>query len=217
MNVADVIIRVRRTFGDEAAVQVTDDDIIRWINDGQLEIVKHNDQALQKTDFIDLVAGTSQYTLPADLLILRSMRYKFGDMQSYSALKYKSMQSFDELIDGWDGSYYSTGNPIYFTMYEGNAILFPTPDKAMTAGIKLLYNKKPVDVTTTGDAINLPALYHNTIFKYCLWQASQLDEDNEVAMMHQSGFQQDMDLLMSNETKDATDTYPVITVLAGDW
>src|SRR4051794_4723859 len=111
MNVQDIITRVRRTFGDEAAVQVTDADIIRWINDGQVEVVKANDQALQKSDLLDLTAGTSQYTMPTDLLILRSLRYKMGDMLSFSNIRYKNMQDFDEALDGWDGSLYGNAKP----------------------------------------------------------------------------------------------------------
>lgn len=37
-TVADVFRRVKRTFGDEAGVQITNSDIIDWINDGQVEI-----------------------------------------------------------------------------------------------------------------------------------------------------------------------------------
>src|SRR5215813_3046774 len=99
MIVSDVVIRVRRIFGDEAAVQVTDDDIIRWINDGQIEVVKHNEGALQKSDLVDLVANQSTYAMPADLLIVRALRFKYTSMQSFSRLKYKSLQEFDELIE----------------------------------------------------------------------------------------------------------------------
>ncbi len=76
MIVSDVITRVRRTFGDEAAVQVTDDDIIRWINDAQIEVIKHNEGALQKSDLLDLVANQSTYTMPTDLMILQTLRVK---------------------------------------------------------------------------------------------------------------------------------------------
>jgi hypothetical protein len=217
MIVSDVIIRIQRTFGDEAAVQVTDDDIIRWINDGQIEVVKHNEGALQKTDFVDLVANQSTYTLPTDLLILRTLRYKYSDMQSYGRLKYKSLQEFDELIDGWDGTLYGAGNPVYFTMDEGRVILFPTPDQASTDGLKVLYNQQPVAVTSTGDSLALPLIYHNTIVKYCMWQASLLDEDHEPAMMYKDSFTDDTNLLITRETTDATATYKTITVLEEDW
>jgi|SRR5882724_1431782 len=212
MIVSDITTRVRRIFGDEAAVQVTDDDIVRWINDGQIEIIKHNDGALQKTNLIDLVTGQAQYTLPTDLMILRSLRYKYSDMLSFCALKYKSMAQFDEAIDGWDGTMFSTGHPQFFTMYEGKAMLFPIPDQSLVSGIKVLYNQKPADVVNQSDTLALPLIYHNTIVKYCMWQASLLDEDNDPALMYAADFKSDSDLLRTRETTEATATYPVITV-----
>lgn len=216
MNVQDVVTRVRRVFGDEAAVQVTDADIIRWINDGQIEIVKNNDQALQKSDLIDLVAGQQQYTMPADFFLLRSLRYKYSDMLSFSALKYKNMQQFDDSVDGWDGSAFTQGHPKFFTMYEGKVLLFPIPDTSVTDGLKILYNQKPTDVASLSDALSLPLIYHNTIFRYCMWQASLLDEDHEPAVMYRGDFQDDMIHLKTRETNEATATYPVITVLELD-
>lgn len=216
MIVQDVITRVRRVFGDEAAVQVTDDDIKRWINDGQIQIVKHNDAALQATDFINIVANQSTYALSSNVMILRSLRYKLPGMLSFSALKYKNMQEFDDSVDGWDGSAYTTGSPQFFTKYENNVVLFPTPNQSMTAGLKMLYNQTPPDVSDLSDPLSLPLIYHNTIVNYCLWQASLLDEDHEPALMFKAGFQEDMNLLMTRETTEATATYPTITVLSED-
>lgn len=212
MNVQDIVTRVRRTFGDEAAVQVTDADVIRWINDAQIEIVKNNDQALQKSTTLDLVANQATYSLPADLLLLRSLRYKFTDMQSYQALIYKSVQQFDETMDGWDGSLYSATNPVYFTMFEEKLTLFPTPDQAATGGLKLLYNQKPTDVTTVVDNLALPLIYHNTVVRYAMWQASLLDEDLDPVQLYRDDFEKDINNLKNNENQDPTAKYAVITI-----
>ncbi|HEY0770702.1 MAG TPA: DUF6682 family protein [Sphingobacteriaceae bacterium] len=216
MNVQDVVTRVKRTFGDEAAVQITNEDIMRWINDAQTEIVTHNDAALQKTDTIDLVAGTSQYTPPVDLLLIRSLRFKYDSMQSYSVLRYKSIQQFDEEIDGWDGTAYNQARPYFFTINDGNIVIFPTPDESATDGLKVVYNQKPTDVTSLADSLALPLVYHPTIVRYCLWQASLLDEDHEPGVMYRNEFMTDMDRLSNSETKDPVATYPVITVLESD-
>lgn len=216
MIASDVIVRVRRTFGDEAAVQVTDDDVIRWINDAMVEIVKNNDAALQKTDFVSLVANQSTYSLPTDLLLLRSLRYKYTGMPSFSVLIYKNMQEFDDALDGWDGSTFAVNPPQLFTMYEGKAILFPTPDQSATNGLKILYNQTPATVTLPADALALPLIYHNTIFKYCMWQASLLDEDHDPAAGYRSDFMADMGSLINRETREAVAFYPSITVLDYD-
>jgi hypothetical protein len=216
MIVQDIVTRIRRTFGDEAAVQVTDADIIRWINDAQIEIVKKNDGALQKTGFVDLVANQSTYTMPTDLFIIRSLRYKFSDMLSYKSIAFKNMQELDDSIDGWDGSAYTTGSPAYFTVYENKALLFPTPDRAQVNGLKILYNQKPTDVTTLNDSLSLPLIYHNTVVTYCMWQASLLDEDHEVAIMYQGNLKDDIQLLQTRESQESTATYKTITVLEDD-
>lgn len=216
MIVSDIATRVRRTFGDEAAVQVTDADIIRWVNDAQVEIIKHNDSVLQKTSFINIVANQQEYSLPVDLLILRSVRYKYTDMQSFSHLKYLSIQQFDEILDGWDGNAVGVSRPSHFTRYENKIALFPTPDQASTNGLKLLYNQQPTDITVLGDPVALPLLYHNTLVKYCLWQASLLDEDYEPGVMHQGNFKADIDLLSNRDSIEPTETYSTITVLTED-
>ncbi len=64
----DVATDIKRIFGDEAGVQITDSDIIRWIDVGQLEILK-NTQILKATSTSDLIAGQVVYSL-ASLKIL---------------------------------------------------------------------------------------------------------------------------------------------------
>ncbi len=216
MNVQDVVTRVRRTFGDEAAVQVTDEDVFRWINDAQVSIVRYNEQALQVTDFINLVANQSTYALPADYLLVHALRWKFSSMDSYLKLTFKSMQQLDEEIDGWDGTNYPSGKPVYYTISENSVVLFPTPEESETAGLKVLYSQKPTDVDNLADNLALPLIYHNTIVKYCLWQASMLDDDNETALMHQANFTNDLDVLLNKETKEPLSVYPSITTLEFD-
>ncbi len=216
MIVSDIITRVRRTFGDEAAVQVQDADIIRWVNDAQVEIVKRNESALQETAFVNLVANQASYDLPTDLLLLRSLRFKYSSMLSFSRISYYNMQQFDEIVDGWDGTSYGSGSPLYYTVYENQAILFPTPSQASINGLKVLYNKKPVDVALTSDTPSLPLIYHNSIVSYCMWQASLLDEDHDPAIMYQTTFQDDIHQLKNRETSENIEKYPVITVLEYD-
>lgn len=216
MNVQDVITRVRRLFGDEAAVQVTNDDVIRWINDAQVNIVRQNDGALQTSTTMNLVANQSTYALPADLFILRSLRYKFSSMQSYSSLNYKSMQEFDDAIDGWDGNAFGSGYPVFFTKYDNSVTLFPTPQEASVAGLKILYSAQPTVVDDVADTFSLPLIYHDTILQYCMWQASLMDEDHEVGMIYKAEFQEGVDKLAIRENSDPTQFYQTITTLAED-
>src|SRR5215212_5975441 len=101
MNVSDIKTRIKRTFGDESGVQVTDEDIVRWINDAQRAIVTQNESLLEVTALASLVAGTQEYTLPADILILKAIHIKPSGYTSYISLKGYSFAEFNEYMNGW--------------------------------------------------------------------------------------------------------------------
>ena len=216
MNTQDVMERAKRIFGDESAVQLTDADIFRWINDAQREIVMHNEGLLEKITTIDVVDGQDEYTFPADLLILRSIRYKNNDMVSYTNLGYMTLQEFDAFIDGWDGTLYGKGNPQVYTTYEDTIFVFPAPHQDVTAGLKILYSRKPVDVSDSLDPLDLPEAYHNAIVKYVLTKAYEMDEDYESSGMQFTQFQNDVSTLMNREKTKVQEYYPTITVLGED-
>ena len=61
-TVGDVYNVVKRIFGDESGVQLTNDDIVRWINEAQVDISKQN-QVLQTTATVAVTANTATYAL----------------------------------------------------------------------------------------------------------------------------------------------------------
>ena len=61
-TVGDVYSQVKRVFGDESGVQLTNDDIARWINEAQVDISKQN-QILQTTATLPVTGGTATYSL----------------------------------------------------------------------------------------------------------------------------------------------------------
>lgn len=211
MITSDVFIRVKRSFGDESAVQVTEADITRWINDAQREIVMHNEAVLEKTTLIDTVLDQDQYAFPTDLLILRSLRYKDDDMQSYARLDFHNLQEFDSYINGWDGTFYGSNRPMIYTTYEREIFLFPRPNRTTTDGLKILYSKTPVDVSDGLDPLDVPLEYHNAIVKYCLTKAYELDEDLESSSAQFAQFQSDVGTLHAREKYGAREYYPTIT------
>jgi hypothetical protein len=61
-TVGNVQSQVKRVFGDESGVQLTNDDITRWINEAQVDIAKQN-QILQTTATMAVTGGTATYSL----------------------------------------------------------------------------------------------------------------------------------------------------------
>ncbi len=150
------------------------------------------------------------------MLILRSVRYKYTTMSSFISINYVNLQEFDDALNGWDGSSYSNARPLIFNRYADTISIFPTPDESATGGLKFLYNQVPTDITALIDPLSLPLVYHHTIFKYCMMQASMLDEDYDPAQLHKAVFDEDMRNLMGFENVEQNATYPVITVREED-
>lgn len=217
MNVSDIMTRVKRQFGDESGVQVTDDDIIRWINDGQQQIVTQNEGLLEKSAYANIVANQQDYSTPTDLLILRSVHLLDSASGSYFNIKFFPFAEFDQYVDGWDQTITDRGYSQIYTVYAGQLKLYPLPQTSQTNGLKIYYNRIPINVSISTDSPDLPILYHEPLVKYCLQQAYEMDEDFNSAQAKAAQLSNDISLLRGRDDWKKQDTYPTITVLAEDW
>lgn len=214
MNVQDVLTRVQRTFGDEASVQVTEADVIRWINDAQLQIVVRNDGLLEATATTDTFTGQAEYNPPTDILRLRSLAYKGFRVKSMS------FAEFNEYIDGFDAtpgvSPYGPGIPEVFMVWNNVITLFPAPNEDVTAGLKIYYTMTPVSVGNLADALTVPLEYHVSVVDYCMEQAYALDEDFQKAAYSKGRFDSTVQELSEENKWTAQEYYPRITTLPED-
>lgn len=214
MNVTDVATRVRRTFGDDAGVQITDDDLIRWINDAQLQVTTDNEQLLETVATANIVNAQADYTMPTDIDTLRSLKYNNFRLRSLS------FAEFDEYIDGFKATVsqggYGNGTPEVFMVFGGTVTLFPTPNQNITNGLTIYYAKFPATVATLADSLGLPTRYHNSIVQYCLQQAYELDENPQMASFKAGQFSAQVQKLKNQEKDTTTEYYPTITTLPED-
>jgi hypothetical protein len=218
MNVSQIQQYVKRQFGDESGVQVTDEDITRWINSAMRQIVLQNESLLEKTSTANSVALQQRYSLPVDLLNLKSIQYRDSTTTSYYHLKGYSLPEFNQYIDGWDESSSNQTNatPYCYTISESQIVVHPIPDVGVTAGFKIYYNRSPVEVSVAADTPELPVLYHESIVKYCLQQAYELDEDWDAVGAKQGELAKELDLLRGREDWKVQESYTTITVLPED-
>lgn len=215
MDINGILLRVRRTFGDESSVQITDEDIFRWISDAQREIVMHNESVLEKTTTIDTLKGVQVYDFPSDLYVIRSVRIKARVSDAYIHITGISPQEFDQYINETMRDVI-LGLPSVYTTYERKIFLFPIPDADTTAGLQVLYNAKPIDVTSSVDELSLPEEYHNAIVKFCLARANELDDEPELSNNHQAQFINDVRTLSLKDKYAPKESYPRITILPED-
>ena len=208
MVISEVVTRVLHQFGDEASVQVTEADIIRYVNDGLREIWVQNDIG-QTTATINSIIDEDEYSGPDDVMALRTVFY---DSQK---LQFLSKKVFDDYIIASDPTQTQTGTPTMWTRWASQIILYPKPDSVKV--IKIQYLRKPSTLTDVTDIIPLDSEYWNSLTNYCLQQAYQTDEDWDAANQMSAQFSDGLTRLKQQETfADSVEAYPTITVLPED-
>lgn len=207
MIVADVISRVTRSFGDEANAQITDADIIRWINDGQNEIA-------QAVELLEVMATTTtsskkvDYDLPANMVTLKAVYLDDTRLENYST------QEFDEYIRKWNDGASGSGDTWVYTSWGNKVTLFPAPPSGST--LKLQISCFPAPVESSSDELNIPLRYHNRLVEYVLQQAYELDENYEAATYKANQLANGLSQELGGEQWDERAEYPTILVGAED-
>ena len=208
-TVQNVIDHVKRQFGDESGVQVTDADIIRWINTGQVEILNKN-PILKARAATSTVSGQYEYTLPTDILRIQSIMY------NGSPIRYMSFQEAQEYVVNNDPLRTKSGSPTVWFEWAGALNLFPTPDVSSDDALVIYYVKVPTAVTTGTDLLSVPDTYYNAMLHYVMEQAYEQDDDWTASGNKSSQFESSVLTLANEENYSNMNTYPTITILPED-
>lgn len=210
-TVQDVLTAVKRQFGDESGVQLTDSDITRWVDDAQREVIMNNQEINSTVVSINTVAGTYQYPVLAsipNIEIVRSIHY------DGKILRHMSFQSAQEYIIKADSDE-NRGTPMFWYEFAGTLNLYPVPDTSITGGLKIFYSASPTEITSTSDTLTVPDSYFNAIVTYVMKQAMNMDENFQAAQQYDQQFEVYIQKL-ANRTQTESNTYPTITLLPGD-
>jgi hypothetical protein len=201
--VSDVITAVKRQFGDEAGVQLSDSDIIRWINDAQDVIVSKN-KVLKSKSTSAAVSGQASYTFPSDNIYqvesLHFNGYRVPNMTFPEA---------EEHIFASDPLNVALGDPVLWYEWGGTFTFWPTPNS--TSSIDIYFTKRPTPVTTTASVLSLPDKYYQDVVRYVMQQAYEMDEDFQNSSAKMQQFEAGLNEKSEEERTAQNMTYETIT------
>lgn len=208
----DVITRIKQQFGDTSGAQVTDEMIVRWINDGQQEIVNNN-AILKATKYSDIIANQAEYTFPTDKVQYIEAIYVEG-----RPIKNFSPQGAREYILDTDPKLEAVADyPDIWYERAGIITFYPVPQKGYTNGLKMEYVKMPAPVTDFNSVLSVPDRYLNEIVNYCLSQALEYDENYSAAQIKREHFREGLDRLYLKENVSQSDLYQQILMDPNDY
>jgi hypothetical protein len=204
----DVIDRVKRQFGDESGAQVTDNDIISWINSGQQEINRQN-RIIKDKATTPTVIGTRDYTFPTPRILQIELLQYNG-----RPLDYMKFNEAQEYVAYHDPLNTQTGTPIYWWEWGGSLELYPTPDAVGT--LTLYYVKYPDDVAINSDLLTIPDSYFDALVQYCMQQAYEQDDDFTGSSIKGQQVKESLQTLALDSEGAERQYYPTITILDED-
>lgn len=208
-NVAD---SVKRQFGDESGVQVTDSDIIRWVNDAQNEIVVKNPEVNAGMVTVNVTANQTLYPLLAnvpDMLVIHSIHFRGEYLNNISFMEAQQtiIRSDDTQTDS---------KPSFWYEYAGTVNLWPKPSTTIAAGLTIFYSKVPTLITTLGQTLSVPDTYFKAVIDFCLTQAHEMDDNFQASNVKQQQFETALQV-QANRTHAQDTMYPTIVMLPEDY
>jgi hypothetical protein len=201
-TVGDVYDAVKRVFGDEAGVQLTNADIVRWINEAQVDISKQN-QVLQTTATLPVTGGTATYSLTSVTPKIDQVASILLDGRRVGNIP---ISQAEESISVSDPEGLETGAPQFWYSWGGDVIFWPNPIQNYTMTIR--YTAQPTDVTITStDVLALPNECFTDIVNFVLMKAYEMDENPEMMAVKQAEYSSSVAERGENERIAASMTY----------
>jgi hypothetical protein len=198
----DVADRIRAQFGDTSGAQVADAAIIRWINDGQREIVNSN-PILRATKTTDYIAGQQDYSFPTDKVLVIEAIYING--YPITAISPQEAREYIKTKDPLN--IVNSPTPDVWWERAGIISFYPVADTTVANGLKLEYIKVPTSITAFADILSIPDRYFNELVNYVTAQALELDENYSAAAVKTRQFRDGLDRLSQKDAISNSDSY----------
>ncbi len=177
MNVGTLKRKIKSLFGDNYGIIIRDADIIDWINDGLLAVVRETDC------LVETVTNTpSDYPLIID------------DMLKIKRVTYNGVSipfTTEKNLDNWGRDNSRQGYPVGYFI-EGNTVnLFPPPIDTETSPVTVVYVRAPLEITSSIPDVQpfeIPIAYHEDLVRYVLALAHERDSNMELAKENMARF-----------------------------
>lgn len=206
-TVGDVYAYVKRVFGDEAGVQLSNDDITRWINEAQRDLAIEN-AAIQSVATTPLIVNQATYSVSGITPRINDISSLLIDGRRIGNIPVSQAEESISLADP-EGE--EVGAPQFWYEWADQIIFWPKPSQGGTITIR--YTAEPTDVTTnTSDVLSLDDEYFPDIINYVLKQAYEMDENPEMMQAKATEYNQRVAERGEKGTNAQNMTYDTITV-----
>lgn len=180
-----IIRRVVETLQDNTSIRWPVAELVRYLNDGQREVVLYRPDAMVTNSTITCVAGTKQ-ALPANGAKLIEVIRNSAAASAKKAVRMVNREVLDAQSPGWH-ALPGTVDILHF-MFDPRdpKVFYVYPPALNTAQLDIVYAAYPTDITEPADGalytavtgnISLPDIYGNVLADYVLYRAFTKDSE----------------------------------------
>lgn len=213
MNVQDIVTRVRSQFGDSTGIQVSDQDIFNWINDGMRDIC-YTANLIETRASADVKTGQEDYNWPDDVLTVFNVKHNGIVLTSLT------IQERDTFLENADTLtvQQTESTPTHYWIWANTITLYPTPSSDLQSGLVAYYTRTAVKVTNISDSLDskFPLSFHNTLLDKVLQWAYEKDENWQAAQIKEGQYTVNVNKLAEDASFNEHEAYPHITTSERD-
>jgi hypothetical protein len=175
-----------------------DDELMKWLNDAQREIVLLKPNAFSSVEGLTLESGSRQDITAEGLLLLSVVRNVDG-----RAVRRVDRNILDSENPDWHETTAQSSVEHYVFDEDAPTVFWVYPPNTGTGQVEVIVSKAPVDVAAIGSVITLNDIYMNVILDYMLYRAYSKDTDyagnTQRAGTHYSAFNNSLGVKLQGE------------------
>ena len=180
---SSVIRRCVETLQDTTSIRWPVPELVRYLNDGQREVVMYRPDSMVTNATITCVAGSKQALPTNGAKLIEVVRNGAG---SRRAVRMVNREILDAQTPNWHNL---TGvNEVLHFMYDPRdpRVFYVYPPATTSAQLDIVYAAYPADITEPADGslytavtgnISLPDIYGNVLQDYILYRAYSKDSE----------------------------------------
>jgi len=188
LTAQSIILRAVGVLQDTTSIRWPANELVRWLNDGQREVVMYRPDSMTTTTTITLAAGTRQTISaltpsPAKLIeITRNM----ASTSTKQAVRLVPRQILDAQTPGWHNLTGAVNILHYMFDPRDPKAFYVYPPATTSAQLEVTYAAFPTDVTEPADGalysavtgnVSIPDIYGNALLDYILYRAYSKDSE----------------------------------------
>jgi len=176
---AQILERVTDTLQDKDNIRWPREELLRYINDAQREIVLQRPDSSLKTVPQLLTANDTRQVLPTDgvRLIEVTRNLVSGGTQPGKAIRLTSREVLDAQVPLWHATTPVATISHFLFDIRNPRVFYVYPRPTSNVYVETIYSSAPQDLMSENDVLTLDDIYSNAVIAFVLMRAYQKDED----------------------------------------